>query len=42
LATERTRAGVPVEVFVKRGDRGVLFYLVEQLSDQIARAFREE
>ena len=32
--------GMPVEVFVKTGDRKVLSYLVKPLSDQIARAFR--
>jgi len=34
--------GMPVEVFVKTGDRRVLSYLVKPLSDQITRAFREE
>jgi HlyD family secretion protein len=34
--------GMPVEVFVKTGDRKVLSYLVKPLSDQIARAFREQ
>ena len=34
--------GMPVEVFVKTGDRKVISYLVKPLSDQIARAFREQ
>ena len=34
--------GMPVEVFVKTGDRRVLSYLVKPLSDQIKRAFREQ
>jgi HlyD family secretion protein len=34
--------GMPVEVFIKTGDRRVLSYLVKPLSDQITRAFREK
>lgn len=34
--------GMPVEVFAKTDDRRVLSYLVKPLSDQVARAFREE
>ena len=34
--------GMPVEVFVKTGDRRVLSYLVKPLSDQVTRAFREQ
>jgi len=34
--------GMPVEVFVKTGDRKVLSYLVKPLTDQITRAFREQ
>jgi membrane fusion protein, type I secretion system len=34
--------GMPVEVFVKTADRRVLSYLVKPLTDQIARAFREQ
>ena len=34
--------GMPVELFVKTGDRRVLSYLVKPLSDQITRAFREQ
>jgi HlyD family secretion protein len=35
-------AGMPVEAFVKTGDRSVVSYLVRPMSDQIARAFREK
>ncbi len=34
--------GMPVEAFIKTGDRRVLSYLVKPLSDQITRAFREQ
>jgi len=34
--------GMPVEAFVKTGDRKVLSYLVKPLTDQITRAFREQ
>ena len=34
--------GMPVEVFIKTGDRRVISYLVKPLSDQITRAFREK
>jgi membrane fusion protein, type I secretion system len=33
--------GMPVEVFIKTGDRKVISYLVKPLSDQLTRAFRE-
>ena len=33
--------GMPVETFVKTGDRTVISYLMKPLSDQINRAFRE-
>ena len=33
--------GMPVEVFIKTGDRRVISYLVKPMSDQIMRAFRE-
>jgi HlyD family secretion protein len=33
--------GMPVEVFVKTGERKVLSYLMKPLSDQLTRAFRE-
>jgi HlyD family secretion protein len=35
-------AGMPVEAFVKTGDRSVMSYLTRPLADQIARAFREK
>ena len=34
--------GMPVEVFIKTGNRKVISYLVKPLSDQISRAFRED
>ena len=34
--------GMPVEVFVKTGDRKVISYLVKPMTDQITRAFREQ
>ena len=34
--------GMPVEVFIKTGDRKVISYLVKPLSDQVTRAFREQ
>lgn len=33
--------GMPVEVFIKTGDRRVISYLVKPLEDQITRSFRE-
>ena len=33
--------GMPVEAFVKTGDRTVMSYLMKPLSDQLNRAFRE-
>jgi HlyD family secretion protein len=42
LGNKHLVPGMPVEVFVKTGDRRVLSYLVKPLSDQIKRAFREE
>lgn len=35
-------AGMPVEAFVRTGERTALSYLVKPLTDQIARAMREE
>lgn len=35
-------AGMPVEVFIQSGEHTALSYLVKPLSDQIARAMREE
>jgi HlyD family secretion protein len=34
--------GMPVEIFIKIGDRTVLSYLVKPISDQIMHAFREK
>jgi HlyD family secretion protein len=34
--------GMPVEAFIKTGDRRVISYFVKPLSDQITRAFREK
>jgi HlyD family secretion protein len=33
--------GMPVEAFIQTGSRSVLSYLIKPMSDQIARAFRE-
>jgi HlyD family secretion protein len=33
--------GMPLEAFVKTGDRTVMSYLMKPLSDQMNRAFRE-
>jgi HlyD family secretion protein len=33
--------GMPVEAFIKTGDRTVGSYLTKPLFDQVARAFRE-
>jgi HlyD family secretion protein len=35
-------AGMPVEAFVKTGDRSVVSYLVRPMADQITRALREK
>jgi HlyD family secretion protein len=35
-------AGMPVEAFVKTGDRSMISYLTRPMADQIARAFREK
>jgi HlyD family secretion protein len=42
LGDKALMPGMPVEVFVKTGDRRVLSYLVKPLSDQIKRTFREQ
>ena len=34
--------GMPVEAFIKTGDRKVMSYLVKPLTDQMQRALREE
>lgn len=41
LGAVRLMPGMPVEAFVKTGDRTALSYLVKPLGDQIRRAFRE-
>jgi HlyD family secretion protein len=41
LGDVRLVPGMPVEAFVKTGDRTVMSYLMKPLSDQINRAFRE-
>ena len=41
LRPERIVPGMPVEVFVRTGDRSVLSYLSKPISDQVARTFRE-
>jgi HlyD family secretion protein len=41
LANVRLVPGMPVEAFVKTGDRTVMSYLMKPLSDQVNRAFRE-
>jgi HlyD family secretion protein len=41
LGAERVVPGMPVEVFVRTGDRSVLSYLSKPLRDQMARTFRE-
>jgi len=42
LGSLKLQAGMPVEAFVKTGDRSIVSYLVRPMSDQIARAFREK
>jgi HlyD family secretion protein len=41
LGGVRLVPGMPVEGFIKTGERRVLTYLLKPLSDQITRAFRE-
>jgi HlyD family secretion protein len=41
LGDVRLVPGMPVESFIKTGDRTVASYLVKPLADQVARAFRE-
>jgi HlyD family secretion protein len=41
LGEVRMVPGMPVEVFIKTGDRTVASYLAKPLSDQVMRAFRE-
>ena len=33
--------GMPVEVFIRTGDRSALSYLVKPMSDYFTRAFRD-
>lgn len=42
LGSLELHTGMPVEVFVQTGERTALSYLVKPLSDQIARALRED
>lgn len=42
LGALRLVPGMPVEAFIRTGERTALSYLVKPLADQIARAFREE
>ena len=41
LGNERLQPGMPVQAFVEKRSRTVLAYLLEPLSDHIARTFRE-
>ena len=41
LGNVRLVPGMPVEAFVKTGERTVMSYLMKPLSDQVNRAFRE-
>lgn len=41
LGAVRLVPGIPVEVFIKTGERTVISYLFKPLTDQISRAFRE-
>lgn len=41
LGEVRLMPGMPVEAFIKTGDRKVISYLLKPLSDQLSRAFRE-
>jgi HlyD family secretion protein len=42
LGNARLVPGMPVEVFIRTGDRTVLSYLMKPLADQTHRAFREK
>ena len=42
LGNARLMPGMPVEVFIRTGDRTVLSYLMKPLADQTRRAFREK
>ncbi len=40
-ASQRLLPGMPAEVYIQTGERGVWSYLMKPLTDQLARAFRE-
>jgi HlyD family secretion protein len=42
LGTLVPLAGMPVEAFIETGDRTALSYLAKPVTDQLARAFREQ
>lgn len=42
LGTTRLMPGMPVEVFIRTGERTLLSYLTKPLADQMHRAFREK
>ncbi len=42
LGANVLRPGMPVEAFIQTGERTALSYLIKPITDQIARAFREE
>jgi len=42
LGTAQLVPGMPVEAFLDTGERSAMGYLIRPLSDQLARAFREE
>lgn len=42
IARSKLVPGMPVEVFVRTGDRNVISYLIKPIRDQLMRAFREE
>ena len=41
LGAVKLISAMPVEAFIKTGDRTVISYLFKPLSDQMTRAFRE-
>jgi HlyD family secretion protein len=42
LGTSRLMPGMPVETFIRTGERTLLSYLTKPLGDQMRRAFREK
>lgn len=42
LGEHKVRAGMPVEVFVKTGERSLLSYMMKPLTDRVHSALREE